>query len=341
MKPIAHKTIWMAGLSVVAFLGIFQATLMAGIAQKATVILVQGAADVQKSGGAAWVPVTKGMEIEAGDTLRTSLDSLLDIQLQDGSAFRLDAETKLTLDTLADTKEKARFLLFFHRTVDAKKAKLNLLEGKILASVKPLPNSQSSFRVETPKGLAGVRGTNWSIGIKDLATTLSVRAGFINFDPSAGSNVSSPDLLQALANLFNGGKSSDGGDSANTFRVNEGMGATIDDNGNVAFTGLSDDQVRELSGFSLAAAQSAAAASGANQPTTTPVAEPTASAEQEQEYLDKEVIGNAGGSSGDIRSEAGSGQQPNNSGQVNDQGADSNAIAPPPPPVVSSGGGGM
>ncbi len=338
MKPSAHNTIWMASLVLVALLGFFQTTLKAEASRKATVIQVQGTADVQKVGGAAWVPATKGMEIGGGDTLRTSLDSLLEIQLQDGSAFRLDQQTKMTLDTLAESKENARFLLFFNRPVDAKKAKLKLMEGRILASVTPLPNSQSSFRVETPKGVAGVRGTNWSIGIQDLITTVSVRAGFINFDPRAGSNVSSHDFLQALANVFNGGKSNDGMDSANAFRVNEGMGATINDNGNVTFTGLSEDQVRELSGFSLAAAQAAAAASGANQPAKPPGPEPTASAQQAEEYLDKEVLGNAGGSSGDVRSEIGSGQQPNNAGVVRAEGVTPNNLRQAA--STTSGGGG-
>ncbi len=131
--------------------------------RSATVINFEGVVDVKKTGTTQWIPVEKGMALGSGDVVRTTIDSLVDLGLDDGGALRLDEETEMTIEALTSSKERARFMMFFDRPVEAQKAKLKLAQGKVLASLKKLPSSQSMFQVETPTGVAGVRGTTWGV----------------------------------------------------------------------------------------------------------------------------------------------------------------------------------
>ena len=196
---------------------------------KAVVMGLSGVVDVQKSGTTQWIPAEKGMELSAGDTLRTTIDSIVDIQLDDGSALRLAEETKMTIEGLSTDAEKARFLYFFNRPVEARKAKLKLAEGKILANVKKMPNSQSSFRVETPKGVAGVRGTNWFVGTKELG----VQEGFINWTRNQDEKQKQQSWETVVRAFFAGPNKKEHGDESDVARtrVNEGLAAKIAEDG--------------------------------------------------------------------------------------------------------------
>lgn len=156
----------------------------AGNMKSVTIKDLTGVVDIKKAGMDSWVPAERGVQLTSGDSIRTTLDSAADIMFENGSVIRLDEETTLGVEELAENVEKARFLYFFDRNVTAKKTKLKLDEGNITAAIAPIGSSKSKFTVETPRGIAGVRGTNWYISMDKIG----VQSGQIKWYPKGKSN---------------------------------------------------------------------------------------------------------------------------------------------------------
>jgi len=229
-------------------MGVISIALAAGgVKQQVTVKDVSGIVDVKKAGTDTWAPAAKGMTLMSGDAIRTTIDSAVDLVFENGSIIRLNEETNLTVEDLSENVEKARFLYVFDRNVTAKKTKFKLDEGNIMAAVTEVGNSKSQFTVQTPKGIAGVRGTNWSIGSNELAVT----SGFIDWVPKNQLNSDGAGLpfIADVRRAIAGGR---GGDMAqyNYTRVNEGSRATLDSQGNIAnFSVIPQSQVLQINTF--------------------------------------------------------------------------------------------
>jgi hypothetical protein len=305
MKDIANKKMALISGVVLFVVGVvLSSALLAQTERKATIVLVDGVADVQKAGTTQWVPAQKGMEIASGDTLRTTLDSMLDVRLDDGSVLRLKEETQVTLEALASEKESARFLYFFGRPVEAQKAKLKLAEGEVMAHVTKLPNSQSSFQVETPKGVAGVRGTSWGVGTKKLY----VQEGFIDWKAKNPKGGTVEDFLDWIAKMI-GGRKSVGNPGTN---IPEGFTANQDKDGNIKDMEVLKrellDEIRDLQIQNYGGTID----TQANRNNVSTVAE--------------QQIGGTGGAGGDVRAEAGTGKLPDNAAEVHQAGADAPGV---------------
>lgn len=211
-----------------------------------TVSDLAGIVDVKKAGTDAWVPAQKGMKLTSGDAIKTTIDSGADLVFEDGSVIRLDEETSLGVEDLSENVEKARFLYVFDRNVTAKKTKFKLDEGNIMAAVKEVGNSKSQFTVQTPKGIAGVRGTNWRIGQDSLAVT----SGFIDWLPKSKMNTDgSGNWFAGFREAIAGGKGQEWL-AQNYDRINEGVKAALAGNGDISeFRIIDESMARAINNF--------------------------------------------------------------------------------------------
>lgn len=163
----------------------------------ATVIRVKGEASYSLDGGAHKFPLVPGKFLEAGSTIYTGEDSLVDVVLgksvdmpqaawtpkrislsvdspvrgltsykpaTEQNVVRLMASSALTIDKLTTTSSGAD-------TVSD--TELDLKQGSIYASVKKL-SPAAQYLVKTPTGIAGVRGTQFQISLNPDGTIKDV-----------------------------------------------------------------------------------------------------------------------------------------------------------------------
>ena len=220
-----------------------------GASGYATVVRVEGVASYSLGDG-KWTPLVAGKILPVGAVIRTEHNGVADIVLgkdiglpQNGwqarwtpshvapapdesvrgmisyrpsaeqNVVRLSPDTTLGLDKLTVIDTGADTI---------SDTELNLKQGKIYASVKKLTGA-SQYLIKLPNGIAGVRGTQFSIsangattvyhstgggvvlslvGLSGLPTTTVVGAGF-TFDPSTGQLVILPgDEQTFLDRLF-------------------------------------------------------------------------------------------------------------------------------------------
>jgi VCBS repeat-containing protein len=107
-----------------------------------------GNVSVMKAGTASWTPAQAEMELKVGDTLKTGDDSGAQITFFDGSTMDMEADTQievLSLDLACDTGITTITLM---QTI-----------GTTVSRVTKLLDPASSYEVETPTGVAAVRGS--------------------------------------------------------------------------------------------------------------------------------------------------------------------------------------
>ncbi|HWP49639.1 MAG TPA: FecR family protein [Candidatus Limnocylindrales bacterium] len=119
--------------------------------------------------GQGEVRARKGMDLQAGDILRTEVGGRLTLKLSDGSRLELGEDTRLDVTELS-------------LTTRAKSSLFKLVWGRIQAVIaQPYKTPGSKFEVETPNALAGVKFTAFSMGyFRSTNTTwLSVENGTV------------------------------------------------------------------------------------------------------------------------------------------------------------------
>jgi len=145
--------------------------------------MTQGTAVVKAvTGSAAYVdelgfshPLTTGTILKAGHTIKTGVDSAVDLFLdQNGPNLSLDANSTLSLEKLAYEQTS------LGTKIDTL---LDLKAGKMAGQVKKLIAS-SRYEVKMPKGLARVRGTQFFIDVKtgDVYVTMGTVSVTITVD---------------------------------------------------------------------------------------------------------------------------------------------------------------
>jgi hypothetical protein len=129
---------------------------------KAVVRSVTGAAEYSVSG--PWMPIRVGQELLPGSTVRTANDSSVVLFLdQNGPLVQLTENTTLGIDELT----------FEPTGVDTiVETQLDLKSGRIVGIVRKL-STTSKYEVKTPTGVAGIRGTEYSISATGQVYVLS------------------------------------------------------------------------------------------------------------------------------------------------------------------------
>jgi hypothetical protein len=116
--------------------------------------ITEGDVFVMKAGTDDWVEAQVEMELEVGDTIKTGGNSTAEITFFDGSTMELEAGTQieiLSLDLACDTGVTTISLL--------------QMIGDTISRVTEILDPASSYEVETPGGVAGVRGSGLRIQV--------------------------------------------------------------------------------------------------------------------------------------------------------------------------------
>ncbi|MFT5533995.1 MAG: hypothetical protein ACI8WM_000460 [Burkholderiaceae bacterium] len=99
-------------------------------------------------------PVTEGMQIE------TANNSFLTLSLSDASRVSLPSNTRVRVSIL----RRARY-------THSPRTEITILRGKVASQITPLEPSMGRYEIRTPLAMAGVRGTNFRVGLLANGTT--------------------------------------------------------------------------------------------------------------------------------------------------------------------------
>jgi hypothetical protein len=129
---------------------------------KAVVRSVSGAAEYTLSG--PWMPLRVGQELLPGSTVRTANDSSVVLFLdQNGPLVQLAENTTLGIDKLTFEPTGVDTII---------DTQLDLKSGRVVGVVRRL-STTSKYEVKTPTGVAGIRGTEYSISATGQVYVLS------------------------------------------------------------------------------------------------------------------------------------------------------------------------
>lgn len=125
----------------------------------ATVRSIRGSAKYSLGGG-VWVPLNKGKVLKQGAVIQTAPESIVDLYLgENGPVVRVTPNTTVGLEKLAYAGTGADTVI---------ETRLDLKVGSILGNVKKLAKA-SKYEIKTPNGVAGIRGTDYTVTAKQLA----------------------------------------------------------------------------------------------------------------------------------------------------------------------------
>jgi len=110
--------------------------------------ITEGDVSVMKAGTDSWTEAQVEMELEVGDTVKTGDDSGAEITFFDGSTMELEAGTEIEIISLDLSCDTGVTTITLTQTI-----------GTTISRVTKLLDPASSYEVETPTGVAGVRGS--------------------------------------------------------------------------------------------------------------------------------------------------------------------------------------
>ena len=133
----------------------------------ARAVSVQGSVEVQRAGQSASQPVRLNDTFSPGDIIRVGPRSRTDLAMLDQSVLRLNADTELTIQPVKDGSTGV----------------VSLLRG----AAHFFSRGPRSLEVQTPFTVAGVRGTEFYVGLEPDRTLLTVFEGTVVAQNPAGS----------------------------------------------------------------------------------------------------------------------------------------------------------
>jgi len=147
-------------LSILA-LTILLATILAGCGQASStpptltiLSITEGHVLVMKAGADDWTEATVGMSLEVGDTIKTGDDSGAEITFFDGSTIELEAGTQIEIASLDSSPDTGTKTITLMQTI-----------GTTISRVTKLLDPASTYAIETPTGVAAVRGSTMIVRI--------------------------------------------------------------------------------------------------------------------------------------------------------------------------------
>jgi hypothetical protein len=136
---------------------------------------LSGHVDVQRGGKGSFKPLSKNSFIKTNDVVRAEGDGMAEFKWSDGTRLRLTPNSQLTIKKVS-----------YNSLKKADSSQFKLTSGKVFVRiVKSLaPNSQ--FEVETPTAVAAVRGTIFSVEVKNGKTEVAVYKGEVKVSTRGG-----------------------------------------------------------------------------------------------------------------------------------------------------------
>lgn len=117
---------------------------------------VDGRVDILRVGAAAALPVGIGNTVSMGDIVRTKSDGKAEIRFKDDTSIRLAPGSRVRIDEYTfnpDNSRKGGALSLF-------RGKVRALVTKTTGKIVPIAAGTSTFNIQTPTTIAGVRGSD-------------------------------------------------------------------------------------------------------------------------------------------------------------------------------------
>ena len=112
---------------------------------------------MKQSGQSVWSPVSVGMVLSEGDTLRTSARSWALLNIDDG---------KIAAVEVKEGSEMMIAELQVDPQTDMSQTLLDLAMGEVLIRAQKVHGENSRFEVKTPTSIVGVRGTTFNVKVE-------------------------------------------------------------------------------------------------------------------------------------------------------------------------------
>ncbi|HYD82973.1 MAG TPA: FecR domain-containing protein, partial [Opitutus sp.] len=158
-------------------------------AHEANVLKVSGAAEVQLSGQSSAQPLTAGMQVPEGATIKTAAGGQVYLETAPGVVATIESDSTVVVEKLNIEKQG--------ETVILQEALLDLKKGNIISTLDPTKKSINRYGVRTPKGVAAARGTVYGTSVTFSATgesntTVATMTGVVTLNLGNGVTVDVP-----------------------------------------------------------------------------------------------------------------------------------------------------
>ena len=126
--------------------------------------------------------LTAGEIVLQGSTIVSGKNSEVDLLFTNGTSAKIGQNSKLTISAIwqKDFQESKRKVADINEETSPTRIDLDLEIGDLIVDVKKL-KKESSFRVNSPLGVAGIRGTQFRIFSENEKVELSVLKGEVSF----------------------------------------------------------------------------------------------------------------------------------------------------------------
>jgi hypothetical protein len=136
---------------------------------------LSGHVGVQRGGKGNFQPLSRNSFVKMSDVVRAEGDGMAEFKWSDGTRLRLTPNSQLTIKKVS-----------YNSLKKADSSQFKLTSGKVYVRiVKPLARD-SHFEVETPTAVAAVRGTIFSVEVKDGKTEVAVYKGTVKVSSHNG-----------------------------------------------------------------------------------------------------------------------------------------------------------
>lgn len=154
-----------AGIMVPLFFVLALTALNVAAADDCTINFYLGEVQVRLAGAGDWQVAEMGDALQAGDVIRTMIESRVELEMSDGTTVELGENALFEVKKINDAQQQRSF---------------KILSGKVVANVKKLTKSRSEFQIESPVAIAAVRGTKFSMHVQQGGkTAIAVQEGNI------------------------------------------------------------------------------------------------------------------------------------------------------------------
>jgi hypothetical protein len=108
---------------------------------------ITGSASIFRAGSGKWDTLGLASAVECGDSVKTGLESQVEIAFGDSNTFRVGEDSKIMVAAAADSAGPGKVLEVFN------------CFGTVLSNIRKLSGPLPGYRVATPTATASIRGT--------------------------------------------------------------------------------------------------------------------------------------------------------------------------------------
>jgi hypothetical protein len=142
---------------------------------------------VMKPDTGTWIEVEVGMILEKGDIIKADDNSNAVITFFEGSTIELKANTEIEVVNLAPAREDGPRTILLNQKI-----------GETISRVTKLIDPADRYEVETPAGIAAVKGTNMIVYVTEAGLTKVVNDEGSVSVTAQGVEVHIPEVMQSI-----------------------------------------------------------------------------------------------------------------------------------------------